>query len=77
MIEFAPIEKQLFTKAEAMLYLGITLDSTLENLIRQGRLTPIKITQENKFAKVECDAMIQRELAREKRLRGRIMEDSS
>ena len=77
MIEFEPIQKQLFTKEEMMLYLGITKNSTVDNLIRNGRLTPIKITQENKFAKVECDAMIQRELAKEKRLRGNNTEDSS
>lgn len=77
MIDFAPIQKQLFTKAEAMLYLGITLDSTIENLIRQGRLTAIKITKENKFAKVECDALIERELAKARRLRGTNTEDQS
>ena len=69
-IHFEPIQKQLFTKAEAMLYLGITKRSTVDNLIRQGRLTPIKITRENKFARSECDELVQRELAKEKRLRG-------
>ena len=76
-IDFEPIVKQLFTKEEMMLYLGITPDSTVDNLIRQGRLTAIKITKENKFARSECDALIQRELAKERRLRGNNTEDSS
>lgn len=70
-IDFEPIQKQLFTKEEMMLYLGITKLSTVDNLIRQGRLTPIKITKENRFARSELDAMIQRELEKEQRLRGK------
>lgn len=76
MIEFERIQKQLFTKEEMMLYLGITKNSTVDNLIRKGRLTPIKITQENKFARSECDALIERELAKERRLRGQNVKDS-
>lgn len=76
-IDFEPIQKQLFTKEEMMLYLGITKLSTVDNLIRQGRLTPIKITKENRFARSELDAMIQRELEKEQRLRGNNVEDSS
>ena len=77
-IDFAEIQKQVFTKAEMKLYLGIELDSTVDNLIRQGRLTPLKYTKENKFARRECDDLILRELANERRLRGNdTMEDSS
>lgn len=77
MIDFEPIQKQLFTNEETMLYLGITKKSTLANLIRNGRLTPIKITKENRFARSELDAMIQRELEKEKRLSGKNTKDSS
>lgn len=76
-IHFEPIQKQLFTKEEMMLYLGITKKSTVVNLIRNGRLTPIKITKENRYARSELDALIQRELATEKRLRGNKTEDPS
>ena len=77
MIDFEPIQKQLFTNEETMLYLGITKKSTLANLIRNGRLTPIKITKENRFARSELDAMIQRELEKEKRRSGKNTKDSS
>ncbi len=75
-IHFEPIQKQLFTNEETMLYLGITKKSTLANLIRNGRLTPVKIAKANLFARTELDAMVARELAKEKRLRGNNTEDS-
>lgn len=68
MIHFEPIQKQLFTNEEAMLYLGLTKRSTLDNLIRTGRITPIKIARENHFALSDLDAMVERELKKAKRL---------
>lgn len=64
------IEKKLLDTREAMQYLGIEKRSTFDNLIRTGRLTPLKIAKNNYFARSELDAMIQRELAKERRLRG-------
>ncbi len=76
-IHFEPIVRQLFTNEEAMLYLGLTKKSTLDNLIRSGRITPIKITKENHFVKSNLDEMMQRELKKEKRLRGNNPGDTS
>ena len=70
MIEFHRIEKQVFDAEEAMQYLGLPTKSALENLIRGGRLTPLKITKENRFARSELDDLIARELANERRLKG-------
>lgn len=70
MIEFRPIEKQVFDAEEAMQYLGLPTKSTLENLIRLGRLTPLKITKENRFARSELDDFIVREQAEAHRLSG-------
>ena len=70
MIEFTPIEKQVFDAEEAMQYLGLNTRSALDNLVSGGRLTPLKITKENRYAKSELDSFIARELAKEQRLRG-------
>lgn len=70
MIEFEPIQKQVFNAEEAMQYLGLTSKSTLENLIRANRLTPLKIARENLYAKSELDDLVARELANERRLNG-------
>ena len=70
MIEFHPIEKQVFDAEEAMQYLGLPTKSALENLIRGRRLTPLKITKENRFARSELDDFIARELTNERRLNG-------
>ncbi len=77
MIDFAEIQKQLFTTAEAMQYLGIEKRSMLDNLIRTGRITPIKIGKENRFARSDLDAMIQRELEEARRLQSNCAEISS
>lgn len=70
MIEFSPIEKQVFDAAETMQYLGLAARSSLDNLVSSGRLTPLKITKENRYARSELDDFIRRELAKEQRLRG-------
>lgn len=70
MIEFRPIEKQVFDAAETMQYLGLSARSALDNLVSSGRLTPLKITKENRYARSELDDFIARELAKEQRLRG-------
>lgn len=70
MIDFHPIEKQVFDAAETMQYLGLSARSALDNLVSSGRLTPLKITKENRYARSELDDFISRELAKEQRLRG-------
>lgn len=76
MIEFRPIEKQVFDAAETMLYLGLSARSALDNLVSSGRLTPLKITKENRYARSELDAFIVRELKKEQRLRGISSDDT-
>ena len=70
MIDFHRVEKQVFNAEEAMQYLGLPTKSALENLIRGRRLTPLKITKENRFARSELDDFIVRELAEARRLNG-------
>ena len=69
-IEFERIPKQVFNAEEAMQYLSLTSESSLENLIRLDRLTPLRIAKLNLFARSELDALIARELANERRLNG-------
>lgn len=70
MIELVPIQQQLFTAAEAMVILAIKKLSTLEALIRDRRITPIRVGKENRFALVELTEFAARELANARRLKG-------
>lgn len=77
MNHFESIQPQLLSNEQAMLYLGLTKRSTLDNLIRQGLVTPIRIAKANLYAPSNLDACIERELKKEKRLRGNIPGDTS
>lgn len=68
-LQFKPIEKRVFNAEEAMQYLSITTKSTLETLIRLRRLTPLRITRENLYARAELDDFIKREMAEARRLK--------
>lgn len=70
MIELVPIQQQLFTAAEAMVILAIKNPSTLEALVRDRRLTPIRVGKENRFALIELTEFAARELAAARRLKG-------
>ncbi len=70
MIDFEPIPKLVFDAEGAREYLGLKSVRSLENLVSGKRLTPLKICKENLFARSELDACIERELQRERRLRG-------
>ena len=70
MIDFEPIPKLVFDAEGAREYLGLKSVRSLENLVSGKRLTPLKICKENLFARSELDALIERELERERRLRG-------
>ena len=70
MIELVPIQQQLFTPAEAMVILSIEKLSTLEALIANRRLTPIRVGKENRFALVELTEFAARELVNARRLKG-------
>ncbi len=70
MIDFEPIPKLVFDAEGAREYLGLKSVRSLENLVSAKRLTPLKICKENLFARSELDALIERELERERRLRG-------
>lgn len=60
-----------------MLYLDITKRSTMDHLVRKGKITPIKIAKENHFALSDLEALVERELKKERWLRGNTTEDSS
>ena len=70
MIHFESIKQQVFDAEGAREYLGLKSVRSLENLVSAKRLTPLKICKENLFARSELDALIERELERERRLRG-------
>lgn len=70
MIDFEPIQKQVFDDAGAREYLGIKAKRGIKGLVAAKRLTPLRITKENLFARSELDSFIERELERERRLRG-------
>lgn len=69
MIHIESIQQALFSTTNAMLYLDIEKRSTMDNLVRTGRLTPIKIAKENHFARSDLDALVEAELKKERRLR--------
>ena len=69
MIDFEPVQKQVFDDAGAREYLGIKAKSGVKSLVAAKRLTPLRITKENLFARSELNLFIERELEREKRLR--------
>ena len=70
MIHFESIQQLVFDAEGAREYLGLKSVRSLENLVSTKRLTPLKICKENLFARSELDALIERELERERRLRG-------
>lgn len=70
MIEFHPTEKLIYDVEEAMAFLKLPSKSSIENLVRLGRLTPIRITKENRFTKAELTDFTVRELAEARRLAG-------
>ena len=70
MIDFEPIVKRVFDDAGAREYLGIKAKRGIKGLVAAKRLVPLRITKENLFARSELDAFIERELERERRLRG-------
>ena len=70
MIEFKPIEKAVLDAEETCAYLGLDSQRALERLVSSGRLTPLRIAKCNLYARAELDDFVQRELAREVRLRG-------
>ncbi len=70
MIEYQPLPKLVFDVQEAMEYLNLPSERSVEALIAAGRLTPLRICKPNRFAKAELDQFVVRELAREQRLRG-------
>ena len=70
MIHFESIKQLVFNKDQACEYLGLESVRSLESLVRAKRLTPLRICKENLFARSELDALIERELEHERRLRG-------
>ena len=69
MIHFESIKQLVFNPDGACEYLGLESTRALERLIQEKRLTPLRITKENRFARSELDSFIERELERERRLR--------
>ena len=70
MIEFKPIEKAVLDADETCVYLGLDSERALERLVSAKRLCPLRIAKPNLFARAELDQFIERELDRERRLRG-------
>lgn len=70
MLVFNTVEKMILNSDETLEYLNLRSKSTLENLVRLGRLTPLRISRENLYARSELDDFIKRELAEARRLKG-------
>ena len=70
MIEYQPLPKLVFDVQEAMEYLNLPSERSVEALIAAGRLTPLRICKPNRFARTELEQFVVRELVREQRLRG-------
>ena len=70
MIRFERVQKAVLTSEESCQYLALDSERSLERLVSAGRLTPLRIAKANLFARAELDDFVQRELDRERRLRG-------
>ena len=70
MIEFEPLQKAVLTAEEACEYLGLDSKRSLERLVQEHRLIPIRIVKSNLYPRAELDEFITRELERERRLGG-------
>lgn len=70
MIHFEHIKQLVFDAEGACEYLGLESPRALERLVQGKRLTPLRLGKSNTYARSELDACIERELARERRLRG-------
>ena len=68
---FGPIEKAVYNAEEAAVFLGLDSVRSLERLVQQKRLIPLRIAKCNLFAKRELEDFVSRELEREWKLRHR------
>jgi len=66
---FGPIEKAVYNAEEAAVFLGLDSVRSLERLVQQKRLIPLRIAKCNLFAKRELEDFVSRELDREWKLR--------
>ena len=70
MIEYRPIERQVFTAEQAVDFLSLDSTRALERLVQAKRLTPLKLGKRLVYARSELDDLVRRELRNERRLRG-------
>ena len=68
-LSFGPIEKAVYNAEEALLFLGLDSVRSLERLVQQKRLIPLRIAKCNLFAKRELEDFVTREIEREWKLR--------
>ena len=66
---FGPIEKAVYNAEEAAVFLGLDSVRSLERLVQQKRLIPLRIAKCNLFAKRELEDFVSREMDREWKLR--------
>ncbi len=66
---FGPIEKAVYNAEEAAVFLGLDSVRSLERLVQQKRLIPLRIAKCNLFAKRELEDFVSREMEREWKLR--------
>lgn len=69
MIDFEPIPRKVLDAEDARVYLGLKSVRGLETLVAAKRLIPLRIAKENLYALAELDALIERELETERKLR--------
>ncbi len=66
---FQPVEKAVYSADEAVKFLGLDSVRSLERLVQQKRLIPLRIAKANLFAKRELEDFVTREMEREWKLR--------
>lgn len=69
MIEYTPLSREVLTAQEAVVFLQLDSTRSLERLVADKRLCPLKLGKPNTFAVSELRACIDRELGRERRAR--------
>lgn len=69
MIEFSKLPKRVLTTAESLVWLGLDHKSSLDKLVADGDLIPLRIAREHHFTIDELERMTAAKVAAEREKR--------
>ena len=68
-LAYAPIERAVFSREQAVQFLGLLNADSLQRLVERGELTPLTYRRPYVFARIELDRFIADQLEAERRRR--------